>query len=53
MLTALIRRLASSASFDNTGQEYDLTRILTHETALNRTEYSNYSPLFISCVDVF
>ncbi|KAL1751712.1 OPT oligopeptide transporter protein-domain-containing protein [Schizophyllum commune] len=40
--------LASSASFDNTGQEYDLTRILTHETALNRTEYSNYSPLFIS-----
>ncbi|KAL1667945.1 OPT oligopeptide transporter protein-domain-containing protein [Schizophyllum commune] len=40
--------LASSASFDNTGQEYNLTRILTHETALDRTEYSNYSPLFIS-----
>ncbi|KAL1692218.1 OPT oligopeptide transporter protein-domain-containing protein [Schizophyllum commune] len=48
LLMIFVFSLASSASFDNTGQEYDLTRILTNETALNRTEYSNYSPLFIS-----
>ncbi|TRM62818.1 OPT oligopeptide transporter protein-domain-containing protein [Schizophyllum amplum] len=40
--------LSSSTSWDNTGQEYDLTRILTGDTALNVTEYHAYSPLFIS-----
>ncbi|KAL1738769.1 OPT oligopeptide transporter protein-domain-containing protein, partial [Schizophyllum fasciatum] len=40
--------LSSSASFDNAGQEYDLSRILTGDTSLNVTEYAHYSPLFIS-----
>lgn len=35
-------------TFDNTGNSYDVLRILTPEMTFNQTAYEAYSPLFLS-----
>jgi len=40
--------MSDSGTYDNTGAAYNVSRILTPQFTLNETEYSNYSPLFIS-----
>ncbi|KAI0367875.1 small oligopeptide transporter [Pilatotrama ljubarskyi] len=40
--------ISSRTSFDNTGQEYNVTRILTPESTLDVAKYEAYSPLFLS-----
>ncbi|EGN97372.1 hypothetical protein SERLA73DRAFT_75065 [Serpula lacrymans var. lacrymans S7.3] len=40
--------ISSRTSYDNTGQAYNITRILTPESTLNLTAYQEYSPLFLS-----
>jgi len=40
--------MSSRTAFDNTGAEYDVTRILTPEGTFNLTAYQEYSPLFLS-----
>lgn len=40
--------ISSRTSYDNTGQTYDVTRILTPENTFNATAYEAYSPLFLS-----
>jgi hypothetical protein len=38
--------------YDNTGNEYNVTRILTPESTLDVAAYKEYSPLFLSYVVV-
>ncbi|KAI0045919.1 OPT oligopeptide transporter [Auriscalpium vulgare] len=40
--------ISSRIAFDNTGQPYNLTRILNPDASLNKTAYHSYSPLFLS-----
>jgi OPT family oligopeptide transporter len=40
--------ITSRGAFDNEGQPYDVTRILTADTRLDLGKYQNYSPLFLS-----
>ncbi|EIW77662.1 OPT oligopeptide transporter [Coniophora puteana RWD-64-598 SS2] len=40
--------ISSRTSYDNTGKEYNITRILTSHATLNLTAYQEYSPLFLS-----
>ncbi|KAL1942284.1 hypothetical protein VTO73DRAFT_6348 [Trametes versicolor] len=40
--------ISTRTSYDNTGQEYDVTRILTPESTLDIRKYEQYSPLFLS-----
>ncbi|KAL5333417.1 OPT oligopeptide transporter protein-domain-containing protein [Aspergillus crustosus] len=40
--------ISDSSSYDNTGQVYNVTRILTPELTLDKVKYENYSPLFLS-----
>jgi OPT family oligopeptide transporter len=40
--------MSDSGTYDNTGADYNVSRILTPQFTLNETEYYNYSPLFIS-----
>lgn len=40
--------ILSRETYDNTGQPYDVMRILTPEMTFNQTAYSEYSPLFLS-----
>jgi len=40
--------ISSRTSFDNTGAEYDISKILTPQSTLNLTAYEAYSPLFLS-----
>jgi OPT family small oligopeptide transporter len=40
--------ISSRGSFDNTGQEYDVTRIINADTTFNQEAYIKYSPLFLS-----
>ncbi|RDW74522.1 small oligopeptide transporter, OPT family [Aspergillus mulundensis] len=40
--------ISDSSSYDNMGQVYNVSRILTPEMTLNTAEYNNYSPLFLS-----
>ncbi|TFY79095.1 hypothetical protein EWM64_g4918 [Hericium alpestre] len=40
--------ISSRNAFDNTGQPYNLSRILNTDTTLNTTAYNLYSPLFLS-----
>lgn len=42
--------MSSRTAFDNTGKEYNLTRILNLDGTLNVTAYEQYSPLFLSYV---
>ena len=40
--------ISSRNSFDNTGQSYDVTRILNDDSTINLEKYRQYSPLFLS-----
>ncbi|KAL4749529.1 hypothetical protein BDW72DRAFT_178027 [Aspergillus terricola var. indicus] len=40
--------ISDSSSYDNTGQVYNVTRILTPQMTLDKAEYEAYSPLFLS-----
>ncbi|KAL4900777.1 hypothetical protein BDW74DRAFT_188029 [Aspergillus multicolor] len=40
--------ISDSSSYDNMGQVYNVSRILTPEMTLDAAEYKNYSPLFLS-----
>ncbi|KAF8256505.1 OPT oligopeptide transporter [Lactarius quietus] len=40
--------LVSDHSFDNTGQRYNVTRIINEDASFNLEAYKAYSPLFIS-----
>lgn len=40
--------ISSTGSFDNTGNAYNVTRILTPEATFDHEKYKNYSPLFLS-----
>jgi hypothetical protein len=40
--------ISSSHSFDNTGAEYNVTRIVVNGTRLDQAAYEAYSPLFLS-----
>lgn len=39
--------ISSSHSFDNTGAEYNVTRIVVNGTRFDQAAYEAYSPLFI------
>jgi hypothetical protein len=43
-------RMLSQHMYDNTGQEYNVSRILTREATLDLEAYQGYSPVFISYV---
>lgn len=40
--------MSDSGTYDNTGNPYNTSRILTPQLTLNEEAYKNYSPLFIS-----
>ncbi|BCS30042.1 small oligopeptide transporter, OPT family [Aspergillus puulaauensis] len=40
--------MSDSSSYDNTGQVYNVSRILTPEMTLDLAKYESYSPLFLS-----
>jgi Cu/Ag efflux pump CusA len=40
--------MSDSATYDNTGSSYDVTRVLTPQFTLDLAEYKSYSPLFLS-----
>ncbi|KAF4444589.1 Sexual differentiation process isp4 [Fusarium acutatum] len=40
--------MSDSSTYDNMGNSYNTTRILTKDFRLDEEEYKNYSPLFIS-----
>ncbi|KAI0757887.1 OPT oligopeptide transporter protein-domain-containing protein, partial [Irpex lacteus] len=40
--------MSTSTSYDNTGNEYDVTQILTPEHTFDPVQYKIYSPLFLS-----
>ncbi|KAK4238153.1 OPT oligopeptide transporter protein-domain-containing protein [Achaetomium macrosporum] len=40
--------MSDSNTYDNTGKEYDVSRILTADYTLDVEAYNNYSPLFLS-----
>lgn len=42
--------ISDSASYDNTGQQYNVSRILTPDFELDEAAYKEYSPLFLSTV---
>jgi OPT family small oligopeptide transporter len=42
--------MSSRGSFDNTGNAYDVTQILTPELTLDIEKYKAYSPIFLSTV---
>ena len=40
--------MVSSHSFDNTGEEYNVSRIINADSSFNLEAYQAYSPLFLS-----
>ena len=42
--------MSDSNTYDNMGQPYNTSRILTPDFTLDEEAYQNYSPLFIRCV---
>lgn len=40
--------ISSSGTYDNTGQRYNVSRIINDDTTFNQQAYEAYSPLFIS-----
>lgn len=40
--------ISSRTSYDNTGVEYNVTRILNPDSSFNLQAYKGYSPLFLS-----
>lgn len=43
-------RVSSLNAFDNTGQPYNLTRIIGSNGGIDMEAYRNYSPVYLSCV---
>jgi hypothetical protein len=43
--------VSDSTTYDNTGNPYDTSRILTSDFTLDEEAYKNYSPLFIRYVN--
>ncbi|KAF4585130.1 hypothetical protein EYR40_001967 [Pleurotus pulmonarius] len=43
----IAKRISGIGAYDNTGNEYILSRILTPESTMNMTAYQEYSPLFL------
>jgi hypothetical protein len=39
--------MSDSSTYDNTGTNYNVTRILTPEFTLDEAAYKSYSPLFL------
>lgn len=39
--------ISGIGAYDNTGKEYNLSRILTQDSTMNMTAYQEYSPLFL------
>jgi hypothetical protein len=50
--TIRLCRMMSSHMFDNTGRQYNVSRILTPQSTLDEEAYKQYSPLFLSFVVV-
>lgn len=48
MIIDIRPRISSRSSYDNTGKEYDVHKILTPELTLDIDKYKAYSPLFLS-----
>lgn len=44
--------MSDTHTYDNTGQRYDINRVLTPDFTLDEEAYKNYSPLFIRLVPV-
>lgn len=42
--------MSDSATYDNTGAPYNVTRVLTSNFTFNEEGYKEYSPLFIRYV---
>lgn len=42
--------MSDSSTYDNTGKEYDVARVLSADFTLDEEAYKNYSPLFLRCV---
>lgn len=42
--------MSDATTYDNMGNPYDTSRILTPDFTLDEEAYKNYSPLFIRCV---
>lgn len=40
--------MSSRISYDNTGKQYDVSRIINEDSTLNLMRYEAYSPLFLS-----
>lgn len=40
--------ISSTGSFDNTGNPYNVTQILTPQATFDPEKYKTYSPLFLS-----
>jgi hypothetical protein len=43
---------SSSSLYDNTGNEYNVTRVLTSDYALDEAAYHAYSPVFLSTTSI-
>lgn len=44
--------MSDSNTYDNTGDVYDVRRVLTPNLTLDEEAYKSYSPLFLRCVDI-
>ena len=42
--------MSDSSTYDNTGSQYNVTRVLTKDFTLDVAEYEKYSPLFLKYV---
>lgn len=49
-LNRFIDSMSTRISYDNTGNTYDVSKIINADASLNLTAYEQYSPLFLSCV---
>ena len=50
VLNKMVDSMSSRISYDNTGNPYDVSRIINADASFNLTAYEQYSPLFLSCV---
>ncbi|SRR6266702_1072768 len=48
VLPTLLPRMMARHMYDNTGAQYNVSRILTPQATLDEEEYKRYSPLFLS-----
>lgn len=45
--------MSDSSTYDNTGKQYDVSRILSADYTLDVEAYNNYSPLFLRYTPLF